>query len=65
MCLRIFCTGDEVLYDRLKDYSKRSLGMTFQKVNFLPDMKADHEQLDRMYFRIVISTILHLSKRNG
>ena len=49
MCLRIFCTGDEVLYDRLKDYA-RSLGAAFQKVNFLRDMKADREQLDRMYF---------------
>ncbi|HEX5149813.1 MAG TPA: phytoene/squalene synthase family protein [Parafilimonas sp.] len=49
MCLRIFCSGDEIIYERLKDHA-RSLGAAFQKVNFLRDMKADHEQLDRMYF---------------
>jgi phytoene/squalene synthetase len=49
MCLHIFCVDDKVMYNRLKDYA-RSLGAAFQKVNFLRDMKADHEQLDRMYF---------------
>ena len=28
----------------------RSLGAAFQKVNFLRDIKADNEQLNRMYF---------------
>ncbi|MBV9963946.1 MAG: phytoene/squalene synthase family protein [Parafilimonas sp.] len=49
MCLYIFCNGDENLYNNLKSYAK-SLGAAFQKVNFLRDMKADYEQLDRMYF---------------
>jgi len=49
MCLHIFCVNDKVMYHRLKDYAG-SLGAAFQKVNFLRDMKADHELLDRMYF---------------
>ena len=49
MCLYIFCKGDKALYEKLKSYAK-SLGAAFQKVNFLRDLKADHEQLNRMYF---------------
>src|SRR5207344_1893316 len=30
--------------------SAKSLGAAFQKVNFLRDLKADHEGLARMYF---------------
>ncbi|MEJ7829577.1 MAG: phytoene/squalene synthase family protein [Segetibacter sp.] len=49
MCLYIFCEGDIMLYDKLKSYAQ-SLGAAFQKVNFLRDLKADTENLDRMYF---------------
>ncbi len=49
MCLSIFCDGDEVLYEELKPYAQ-SLGAAFQKVNFLRDLKADYEGLDRIYF---------------
>ncbi|MEO7530545.1 MAG: phytoene/squalene synthase family protein [Sediminibacterium sp.] len=49
MCLHIFCEGDKALYLQLKPYAK-SLGSAFQKVNFLRDLKADHEELKRMYF---------------
>lgn len=49
MCLCVFCKGDKNMYAHLKDYAG-SLGAAFQKVNFLRDMKADHEQLDRIYF---------------
>ncbi|MEO8712704.1 MAG: phytoene/squalene synthase family protein [Parafilimonas sp.] len=49
MCLYIFCKGDKEMYNTLKDHA-RSLGAAFQKVNFLRDIKADNEQLDRMYF---------------
>lgn len=49
MCLHIFCSNDKKLYDQLKEYAKR-LGAAFQKVNFLRDIKADNEQLNRMYF---------------
>lgn len=49
MCLYIFCNGDKNSYEELKPYA-RSLGAAFQKVNFLRDLKADVEGLDRMYF---------------
>lgn len=49
MCLCVFCEGDEQQYLKLKP-SARSLGAAFQKVNFLRDVKADYEQLNRTYF---------------
>ena len=49
MCLFIFCDGDKALYEKLKP-SAQSLGAAFQKVNFLRDIKADFEGLERMYF---------------
>jgi phytoene/squalene synthetase len=49
MCLYIFCEGDKVQYEKLKPYAQ-SLGAAFQKVNFLRDLKADTENLERMYF---------------
>ncbi len=49
MCLRIFCNGNNVLFDELKEPAQR-LGSAFQKVNFLRDLKADVHQLGRNYF---------------
>ena len=49
MCLRIFCEGDDSLYERLKK-SARKLGAAFQKVNFLRDMKSDFTERGRVYF---------------
>ncbi|MFN3300853.1 MAG: phytoene/squalene synthase family protein, partial [Sediminibacterium sp.] len=49
MCLYVFCNGDRTSYEHLKPYAC-SLGSAFQKVNFLRDLKADFEGLDRMYF---------------
>lgn len=49
MCLYVFCDGDKVEYEKLKP-SAQSLGAAFQKINFLRDLKADHEQLNRTYF---------------
>ena len=49
MCLRVFCEGNEELYQRLKSPA-RSLGSAFQKVNFLRDMKADYDERGRVYF---------------
>ena len=49
MCLYIFCEGNHYEYEKLKPYAK-SLGAAFQKVNFLRDLKADVEGLERMYF---------------
>lgn len=49
MCLKVFCLGDQKLYDELEYYAMR-LGSAFQKINFLRDIKADYEQLGRSYF---------------
>ncbi|NCI45396.1 phytoene/squalene synthase family protein [Sediminibacterium soli] len=49
MCLHVFCDGNMSLYPQLAPYA-RSLGAAFQKVNFLRDIKADNEELKRMYF---------------
>ena len=49
MCLKVFVKGDENKYDDLKD-TAMSLGSAFQKVNFLRDLKADHDDLERTYF---------------
>ncbi len=49
MCLKVFVKGDENKYDNLKD-TAMSLGSAFQKVNFLRDLKADHDDLERTYF---------------
>jgi phytoene/squalene synthetase len=37
------------MYEQLKP-GAQSLGAAFQKVNFLRDVKADYEQLNRTYF---------------
>ncbi len=49
MCLRVFVRGDEKKYEDLKK-SAMALGSAFQKVNFLRDLKADYEELNRSYF---------------
>ena len=49
MCLKVFCDRDQEMYDRLSEGARR-LGAAYQKVNFLRDIKADHEQLGRWYF---------------
>lgn len=49
MCLKIFVKGDLEKYENLKD-SAMKLGSAFQKVNFLRDLKADFEDLNRTYF---------------
>jgi 15-cis-phytoene synthase len=49
MCLYVFCEGDEAAYKRLTPYAQ-SLGAAFQKVNFLRDVKADFNNLNRTYF---------------
>lgn len=49
MCLKVFVKGDEKKFNDLKD-SAMALGSAFQKVNFLRDLKADHDELERTYF---------------
>ncbi len=62
MCLKVFVNGDEQLYHELEKPAKK-LGSAFQKVNFLRDLKADIEQLNRSYFPGVdITTFNELKK---
>ena len=49
MCLKVFVKGDSEKYDELKEAAMH-LGSAFQKVNFLRDLKADFEGLNRTYF---------------
>ncbi|MCB9293197.1 MAG: phytoene/squalene synthase family protein [Lewinellaceae bacterium] len=49
MCLRVFCEGDDDMYQRLKAPAC-SLGSAFQKINFLRDMKSDFDERGRVYF---------------
>jgi phytoene/squalene synthetase len=49
MCLYIFCEGNKEMYNKLKP-AAQALGAAFQKVNFLRDVKADFNGLDRIYF---------------
>ena len=49
MCLKVFVKGDTSKYDALKQ-TAMALGSAFQKVNFLRDLKADHDELNRTYF---------------
>ena len=49
MCLKVFVSGDEETYKKLKP-SAMALGSAFQKVNFLRDLNADFHDLNRTYF---------------
>ena len=49
MCLKVFVNGDQEKYNQLEQSAMR-LGSAFQKVNFLRDLKADYEDLNRTYF---------------
>ena len=49
MCLKVFTANDNEKYEELKKPAMR-LGSAFQKINFLRDLKADMEDLDRSYF---------------
>ncbi|MBJ6118551.1 phytoene/squalene synthase family protein [Pontibacter sp. BT310] len=49
MCLKVFCEGDDTMFERLKG-SACSLGSAFQKVNFLRDMQSDYLDRGRVYF---------------
>lgn len=49
MCLKVFVNGNNEQYENLKHAAMR-LGSAFQKVNFLRDLKADYDDLERTYF---------------
>ncbi len=52
MCLRVFVSGNEELYQKNKIYAMR-LGTAFQKINFLRDIGQDTFGLQRIYFPIL------------
>ena len=49
MCLKVFVNGNDAKFEEL-ELSAMRLGSAFQKVNFLRDLKADYEDLNRTYF---------------
>jgi phytoene/squalene synthetase len=49
MCLKVFVSGDEGEYQRLK-MNAMKLGSAFQKINFLRDLNDDFNELGRTYF---------------
>ncbi len=49
MCLKVFCNDKPELFAQLVKPAEM-LGSAFQKVNFLRDLKADTEGLERFYF---------------
>ncbi|GAA3574513.1 phytoene/squalene synthase family protein [Snuella lapsa] len=63
MCLKVFVKGDQQRFDDLKD-AAMALGSAFQKVNFLRDLKTDHDVLNRSYFpNIDLNNLNEISKR--
>lgn len=64
MCLLVFLEGDKVKYKELEDPAMK-LGSAFQKVNFLRDLKADTQELNRLYFpEVDIDNFTEETKRN-
>jgi len=49
MCLKVFVNGNDAQYENLK-HSAMRLGSALQKVNYLRDLKADYDDLERTYF---------------
>lgn len=49
ICLKVFTNGNDALFNELKVPAMK-LGSTFQKVNFLRDLKNDMDGLGRTYF---------------
>jgi len=64
MCLKVFVKGDDTQYEHLKT-SAMALGSAFQKVNFLRDLKADFEDLNRTYFPNTDLTALDEVSKNA
>lgn len=63
MCLQVFTNGDAAEYERLK-LPAMKLGSAFQKVNFLRDVKADYQDLNRTYFpKVNLSAFSDTDKR--
>ncbi len=61
MCLKVFCNGNETLYNSLK-HPAQKLGAAFQKVNFLRDLADDTQRLNRSYFPSF--TLMNFTEKN-
>jgi len=57
MCLKVFCGKNENLFGELIE-SAKALGSSFQKVNFLRDIKSDIEERGRIYLPGVSEKVL-------
>jgi 15-cis-phytoene synthase len=57
MCLSVFCEGKDSEYKKLESGAKQ-LGAAYQKVNFLRDFSTDANELGRIYFPNVDSSVL-------
>ncbi len=63
MCLKVFVNGNDEKYKELEQPAMR-LGSAFQKVNFLRDLKADYDELNRTYFPNTDLTKLDEASKN-
>lgn len=63
MCLKVFCNGDQALYNNLEKPAMK-LGSAFQKVNFLRDLQNDIEYLDRRYFPCLVDQEFNETTKN-
>jgi len=62
MCLRVFTENNASSFDKLLPMA-RALGSAFQKVNFLRDIQADQESLQRSYFPEVTQGTLNADSK--
>lgn len=63
MCLKVFC-DNETQYKKLEPGAK-ALGSAYQKVNFLRDIKADYDDLGRVYFPGVIFETFNIQQKEA
>ena len=62
ICLKVFCEGDEKLYESLSSLAK-SLGSAFQKVNFIRGIKSDTMIGSGCISRgLILMTLVYLAK---
>lgn len=62
MCLKVFVSGDDEMYNSLTPYAKK-LGAAFQKINFLRDLKDDWNELGRIYFPELDGKVLSIEEK--
>ena len=61
--MKVFVNGNDEKYKELEQPAMR-LGSAFQKVNFLRDLKADYDELNRTYFPNTDLTKLDEASKN-